>query len=187
MDIQVDPTNSSTAYAVANTLSDRFGTVFKTIDAGANWTNISGYLPSVSAWSLRIHPGAGKLYLGADDGVYVTTNDGVSWRRFATGAPTQTLATAGLPHAQVFELELNPELQILATATHGRGMWEIGGVSSCDVNRDGNVNVLDVQSMVNQVLAFAPATSDVNSDGSINVIDVQIVVNAALGLGCNHP
>ena len=52
-----------------------------------------------------------------------------------------------------------------------------------DVNKDGSVNVADVQLAVNQALAItACSTGDVNGDAVCNVSDVQIVVNKALGL-----
>ena len=57
--------------------------------------------------------------------------------------------------------------------------------TSCDLNGDGSVNVLDVQRCVNQALGVASCTNgDVNSDGSCNVLDVQKVVNGALGGTC---
>jgi hypothetical protein len=56
---------------------------------------------------------------------------------------------------------------------------------TCDVNRDGVINILDVVAETNQVLGISPATCDLNHDGSVNVLDVQKVINAVLGLGCN--
>lgn len=66
-------------------------------------------------WSLQIGSVNGTFYVGADDGVYATTNTGSTWSRFGTG----------LPHAQVFQIELNSSLHILGAGTHGRSMWEI--------------------------------------------------------------
>ena len=114
-DLQVDPTNAQIAYAVINTFNSPSGQVYKTINGGASWTNITGNLPSLPVWSLQIDHGAGALYVGADDGVYVTINGGTTWSRFG----------AGLPNAQVYQIELNTHLHILGAATHGRGMWEI--------------------------------------------------------------
>ena len=97
------------------------GNVFKTTN-GTTWTNISGDLATVTActcalpvWSLQIGATAGTLYIGADDGVYVTTNGGTNWTRFGTG----------LPNGQVFQIELNKTLNILGAGIHGRSMWEI--------------------------------------------------------------
>ena len=52
-----------------------------------------------------------------------------------------------------------------------------------DVNKDGAVNVTDVQLAVNQALGIAACSSgNVNGDAACNVTDVQLVVNKALGL-----
>jgi hypothetical protein len=52
-----------------------------------------------------------------------------------------------------------------------------------DVNRDGSVNVTDVQLAVNQALGVtACGTGNVNGDAACNVTDVQLVVNKALGI-----
>jgi photosystem II stability/assembly factor-like uncharacterized protein len=111
-DLQVDPTDPLTAYAVR----DRFGGghVFMTTDGGLDWTDISGGLPNLPAYTLALDSRTNALYVGTDDGVYFSA-DQRSWSRFGLG----------LPHAQVRQLELNPDLEILAAGTHGRGLWEI--------------------------------------------------------------
>jgi hypothetical protein len=61
------------------------------------------------------------------------------------------------------------------------------GNPPCDVNNDGQINVLDVQLIVNQAIRVSPAPpiSDINHDGSVDVVDVQRVVNSALSLGAS--
>jgi len=123
-DIQVSSSNPLVAYIVFGSFTTG-GNVYKTTDGGASFSNVSvppgpdgilSGLPSLPAWSLQIDPNTpGRLFLGADDGVYVTTNDGGTWTRFGGGLPT----------AQVFQIELSASLHILAAGTHGRGMWEI--------------------------------------------------------------
>jgi photosystem II stability/assembly factor-like uncharacterized protein len=112
-DIQVDPTDNLTAYAVR----DRFGGghVFRTNDGGQSWTDISGDLPDLPTYTLALDPRTGALFVGNDNGVFFSTDQGNSWSLFG----------AGLPNAQVRQLELNTDLQILAAGTHGRGLWEI--------------------------------------------------------------
>jgi len=56
--------------------------------------------------------------------------------------------------------------------------------SSCDVNGDGVVNVVDVQLEVNMALGISSCT---NSDGQCTVVQVQRVVNSALGGTCVSP
>jgi hypothetical protein len=62
-----------------------------------------------------LYPGTNTLYIGNDQGVYVSNNLGGSW----------TILGTGLPNARAVDLELNTTLGILAVGTHGRGMWEI--------------------------------------------------------------
>ena len=119
-EMQVDPANAQIAYAVVNQFSAN-GHVFQTVDGGVTWTNISGTgggaLPNLPVWSIQIDNSTtpGTLYLGVDDGVYSSTDLGVSWSRHGTG----------LPNAQIFQVTLNGSLHILGAATHGRGAWEI--------------------------------------------------------------
>ena len=51
-----------------------------------------------------------------------------------------------------------------------------------DINSDGNINVLDVVSLVNIILGYDDDSNlaDINEDGSINVIDVVLLVNLIL-------
>ncbi len=56
--------------------------------------------------------------------------------------------------------------------------------NTVDVNRDGSVNVKDVQELINVILQLwqAQPRDDVNHDGKVNVLDVQLVINALLQL-----
>jgi hypothetical protein len=56
-------------------------------------------------------------------------------------------------------------------------------VSSCDLNLDGQVNVLDVQIVALQATKGC-GTADLNHDGHCDQTDQQMVVNAVLGGGC---
>jgi len=121
-DILVDPTNASIAYTVAANYSDLTGGphVWKTVNAGASWTNISANLPNAPVWSIALDPNGSVaaqdiLYVGAETGVYRSINGGASW----------SVVGSGLPNAQVRDIEYNPTTQILAAGTYGRGMWEI--------------------------------------------------------------
>ncbi|MBZ5591474.1 MAG: right-handed parallel beta-helix repeat-containing protein [Acidobacteriia bacterium] len=57
--------------------------------------------------------------------------------------------------------------------------------STCDLNSDGSVNVVDVQRAINQALGNLACTNgDLDGNGRCEVTDVQRVINAALGGGC---
>jgi hypothetical protein len=55
---------------------------------------------------------------------------------------------------------------------------------TCDVNGDGTVGVVDVQTMINEALGTLPGVNDLNQDGLVNIVDIQMVIDAALGMGC---
>lgn len=112
----VDPSNNLVAYAAR----DRFtggsgGHVFKTTDGGAHWTDLSAGLPDVPVNTLALDSRTGTFFAGTDTGVFATTNGGASWAVYK----------AGIPNVRVTQLQLNPGTNILAAATHGRGLWEI--------------------------------------------------------------
>jgi hypothetical protein len=59
----------------------------------------------------------------------------------------------------------------------------VGQAPRTDVNRDGAVNAIDVQLVINAALGLlVDYDCDVDEDGTVNAIDVQLVINAALGI-----
>ena len=125
--IAVDPADPKSAYATRGTFDGggNVGHVFKTVDGGVNWTNISANLPDVPAFSLAIDARAGnqRIYVGNDQGVWASTDGGVNWAPFKTG----------MPNVQVTNLDLNTGLNILLASTYGRGMFEIIATDSINV------------------------------------------------------
>jgi uncharacterized protein (TIGR03437 family) len=118
--ITVDPIDSGTAYVTYSGFLDSTVKpskhVFKTSDAGAQWTDISGNLPDLPVNSLAVDPDLpDTLYIGTDAGVLVTTNAGTSWSTLGNG----------LPLVVVEAVVLHRPARILRAATHGRGVWDI--------------------------------------------------------------
>jgi photosystem II stability/assembly factor-like uncharacterized protein len=56
-----------------------------------------------------------NVYVGADIGVWHTSDGGLNWRPLENG----------LPDAPVFDLQLHSSQRLLRAATHGRGVYEI--------------------------------------------------------------
>ena len=51
-----------------------------------------------------------------------------------------------------------------------------------DLNDDGNINILDVVSLINLVLDNSyTSNADINSDNSLNILDIVLLVNIILG------
>jgi len=65
---------------------------------------------------------------------------------------------------------------VISEGTQGSGG---GQLNACDLNKDGVVNVADLQIAVNQVLGiFACSNADLQGNGTCNVVDVQRIINA---------
>lgn len=120
--LAVDPADASgrTAYVGFNGFSRTWtegpgagiGHVWKTTNAGATWTDVSGNLPDIPVDDIVIS--AGKLIVGTDLATLISTDGGAHWSRLGTGLPATT----------VMDLNLAPDGQLYA-ATHGRGIWSI--------------------------------------------------------------
>ncbi len=97
--------------------------VFKTVDYGATWKNISSDLPKgplAFAHCVREDPArAGVLFLGTENSVYASVDDGARW------LPLQ----GGLPHAPAHWLAIQENFHDLAVATYGRGFWILDDIT----------------------------------------------------------
>jgi len=71
---------------------------------------------------------------------------------------------------------------VLAAGLLPRTLWS---ASSCDLNSDDRVDVVDVQVGLNQALGILSCSSaDLSQDGQCSIVDVQRLINAALGQEC---
>jgi FG-GAP-like repeat/Domain of unknown function (DUF4214) len=119
--VTVDPNNADVAYITETVTATGVGQVFRTLNGGKTWTNITGNLPPVNINTVATDPrpenGApfGHLYVGTDVGAYVSLDGGAHW----------ALLGVGLPHVPVVDLQFNQTLETLLVATQGRGAFEI--------------------------------------------------------------
>jgi hypothetical protein len=117
--ITVDPTNDLVAYVMF--AASAGNSVWKTTNGGKTWNNISSNLPKVPAYAMVIDPrttgGAvnGHIYLATQVGVFVSPNAGASWLRLGLG----------MPNVPVVSLQFNPNLELLAAGTQGRGAFTL--------------------------------------------------------------
>lgn len=118
-DIAIDPTNSSRIYIAFGGTGDYRHVWF--FD-GAQWQQRSGpvagnpnSLLDVQANAIVVDPSnPTHLYVGADIGMWRSTDGGANW----------TLFSQGLPDAAVMNLALHDPRRLLRAATHGRGVYE---------------------------------------------------------------
>lgn len=119
--VSVDPSNPLKAYVTQSgyTAGKK---VYKTIDGGANWTNISYNLPNLPANCSVFETGNanGGIYVGMDVGVYYI-DDVV----LGGGNPLWTLYNTGLPNTPVMDMAISPAAPgKIRAATFGRGVYQ---------------------------------------------------------------
>ena len=104
--------------------------VYRSLDGGAHWANISSNLPNAPANSLLVDPNdANTIYVAMDTGIYATTQ--VTTCATATVSCWSVYGTS-LPNAPVVALQASAGLATgdgrngeLRAATYGRGIWQI--------------------------------------------------------------
>jgi Secretion system C-terminal sorting domain len=88
--------------------------VFKTIDGGQTWTNVSYNLPNLPANMIKCVNGPNHLMmLACDVGVYYLTNNSTTWQ----------LHNTGLPNVIVSDIDINIAANKILVSTFGRGIW----------------------------------------------------------------
>lgn len=97
--------------------------VYKTSDYGHSWKLVSGSVPrSVHSFAHVIKEDPkreGMLYLGVDNGIYISTNDGKDWMRLRNN----------LPPAPVYWLEIQERFDDLVVGTYGRGYYILDNIA----------------------------------------------------------
>ncbi|OJJ18228.1 hypothetical protein BKI52_25740 [marine bacterium AO1-C] len=90
--------------------------VFKSINGGSSWTNISGTLPNLPINCVLHDSNTSNesLYIGTDVGIFYRNNTLGDWVSFSNG----------LPNVVVRELEIQHSSGKLRAGTYGRGLWE---------------------------------------------------------------
>ena len=115
--VEASRTAACTAYATFERkfMDDLKPYVFKTLDCGATWTNLSGNLPEGAYLQvLREDPkNPSVLYAGTETGLYVSVTGGNDWVRLG----------GNLPAVPVHEILVHQRENDLIVATHGRGIW----------------------------------------------------------------
>jgi hypothetical protein len=120
--IEASPHKPGTAYLAANRYqkADRAAYVFRTDDYGASWTPITGgVLDGDFARVIRedtVTPG--MLYLGTEQGIYVSYDNGGSW----------TSLRLNLPVTPVHGIVVQGN--DLVIGTHGRAFWVLDDIAA---------------------------------------------------------
>jgi len=96
---------------------------YKTTDFGASWKLMTASVPkgvnSSAHWITEDPVRKGMLYLGVDNALYITWDDGEHWTRLRNN----------LPPAPVYSIQVQPKFNDLVIATHGRGVFILDDVT----------------------------------------------------------
>jgi photosystem II stability/assembly factor-like uncharacterized protein len=117
-------TNANTAYVSfdRHMLDDFKPYIFKTLDGGKTWINISGSLPPKAyVHVLKEDPkNTNLIYAGTELGLYATYDGGSNWIE---------LNLKNLPRVAVHDILVHPRENDLILATHGRSFWILDDVT----------------------------------------------------------
>lgn len=96
--------------------NDDFKTyVFKSTDYGKNWSSVKGNLPEMVVNDLIQDPvNPNLLYLGSDNGIYVSMDSGNSWELLSA-----------IPNVASYDLIVHPRENELVIGTHGRSIYVV--------------------------------------------------------------
>lgn len=120
--ISASPHGEATAFATfdGHRTGDMATRVYRTDDYGAGWVPLATEDVEGYAWVVKQDPvRAELLYLGTEQGLYLTLNGGRKWARFKEN----------LPRVAVHDLVIHPTEHDVILATHGRGVYIIDDVT----------------------------------------------------------
>jgi photosystem II stability/assembly factor-like uncharacterized protein len=117
--------DAGTAYLTVDLhqVNNRDPFVYKTTDYGRSWRAITNGVPKSMlsyAHCIREDPvRPGLLYLGTENAIYVSFEDGENWQSLQTN----------MPHAPVYWITVQEHFNDLVIATYGRGFWILDDIT----------------------------------------------------------
>ena len=123
--VEPSPFDAATAYITADLHQEnnRDPFVYKTADFGKTWKNLSATIPKSQlsyTHCIKEDPARrGLLYLGTENGLYISFDDGEHWQSLQNN----------LPHVPVYGITVQQHFNDLVLATYGRGFWILDDIS----------------------------------------------------------
>jgi len=113
--------------------------VYVSDNYGQTWKDIRANLPISSVNVIKEDPvNENILYLGTDNGAYVSINDGASWEAFSNG----------LPSVAVHDMVVQKDAKDLVIGTHGRSIYVVDISLLQQINANTNeVIIADIESL----------------------------------------
>ncbi|NCA76606.1 MAG: T9SS type A sorting domain-containing protein [Alphaproteobacteria bacterium] len=115
--VKADPFDAQTIYVTLSGFrwDEPLPHVFKSINLGQTWTNISGNLPELPVNDIALDPDfPGKVIVGTDAGLYGSINDGQSW----------SWIWDGLPAVAICALKIHEPTRTIVAGTYGLSSYK---------------------------------------------------------------
>ena len=169
--VEASPHRAGTAYVAANRYGrgDFAAYVYRTDDYGQTWTKIAnGVAARDFARAIREDIKRPKmLYLGAENGIYVSYDDGAKWESLRQG----------LPVTPVHDIALTD--RDLVIGTHGRGFYVMDNIGPLrELRSEATANVSLLHLFTPQVVRRGldrNATFDYSLEAAVKDIRVEIL------------
>ena len=115
--------------------------VYVSEDYGQNWTNISSSISKAPVNVIREDSvNQNILYVGTDNGLYISFDRGINWQPFMNG----------LPPVAVHDLVIQTEAKDLVIGTHGRSIYKVSLKAIQQLNDTvlaQDLKIFDIQKM----------------------------------------
>ncbi len=113
-DIEAHPFNEDIVYLLQN------AEVYRSLNRGMSWENISGSLPNVTKTSIIFYENSNEgLYVGSDLGVFYKDAAMTDWIWFNEGLPVD----ASIREMEIYYDPNNISGDVIRAGTYGRGLW----------------------------------------------------------------
>jgi photosystem II stability/assembly factor-like uncharacterized protein len=126
------PLSGGTVFVSADrhAMGDDTAYIFVTHDDGEHWQRVASGIPS-GQYVRAVRPdtvNANIAYAGTNRGIFISCDSGTNWQTFQNN----------LPAVEVRDIRIQPQLDDLVVATHGRAIWVMDDVrpvqqSACGV------------------------------------------------------
>jgi len=135
--------NSTTLYLTLSgyRFGESVGHVYKSIDMGNSWMDISSTLPDIPVNDIE-QDKFGNLFIGTDVGVMASNDEGLHW----------SVLGGNLPSVVVSDLFIHTESEFLFAATYGRSSYKI------DISN--NIMGVDENTLASEVKLFPNPASE---------------------------
>jgi PKD repeat protein len=113
-DLALHPTDPNTVYMTLG------NSVYKSVNKGVSWTNISLNLPAVHMNTIAYYKNDLEgLYVSTDAGVYYKNSTMSSWVSFSHGLP----ANAKITEVEIYYDNDSVSSDVIRGSSYGRGLW----------------------------------------------------------------